>query len=209
MDDLPYNIHTWFGGKTPLIRKKYSVIIADPAWNFRSNSVKAPGRNAARYYKTMHNQAIVDMPVQELLADGPAILFLWITGPMLVLGRHLPIMKAWGFTPRAIGFTWIKLNPKAPGLFIMLQDIHMGGGFTTRKNAEFVVIGARGKSLRQSRSVREIIISPRREHSRKPEEFYERVRAYTGDLPTAELFARQARPGIDGWGDQMGKFDGG
>jgi hypothetical protein len=47
-------------------------------------------------------------------------------------------MRAWGFEPTAMGFVWIKLNPLSSPHFFTPRDIFKGGGFTTRKNAEFV-----------------------------------------------------------------------
>jgi N6-adenosine-specific RNA methylase IME4 len=47
-----------------------------------------------------------------------------------------------------------------------------------------------------------------REHSRKPDEFYGIVTEYTpAALRRADLFARETRPGFDGWGNEVGKFD--
>jgi N6-adenosine-specific RNA methylase IME4 len=82
----------------------------------------------------------------------------------------------------------------------------MGGGFTTRKNAEFCLIGKRGRSVRQNAGVHEVIIDPRRQHSRKPDEFFDRVKAYSIG-PYLEIFGRQSRPGWDVWGNESTKFD--
>jgi N6-adenosine-specific RNA methylase IME4 len=57
--------------------------------------------------------------------------------------------------------------------------------------------------------VREIILAPVREHSRKPEEFRDRVEAYVGpDVRIAELFARSPRAGWAAWGNEVDKFQG-
>jgi N6-adenosine-specific RNA methylase IME4 len=98
-----------------------------------------------------------------------------------------------------MGFVWVKLNPSGEGLAT-------GGGFTTRKNAEFCLIGKRGRSVRRDASVHEIIVERRREHSRKPEQFYERVMKYSAG-PYLELFARQKRKGWTCLGDQVDKFE--
>jgi hypothetical protein len=50
------------------------------------------------------------------------------------------------------------------------SDLHVGLGLTTRKNAEFCLLGRRGNAHRNAKDVREIILSPVREHSRKPDE---------------------------------------
>jgi N6-adenosine-specific RNA methylase IME4 len=54
--------------------------------------------------------------------------------------------------------------------------------------------------------VREFVIAPPREHSRKPDE----VAAGIGRLvrgPCLELFARETRPGWTSWGNEVTKFD--
>jgi|SRR5665213_216261 len=182
----------------------YRVICVDPPWDFKSNSKAEPGRNARRHYACMSQAELAAMPVGDVAANDCA-LFLWITGPMLAIGAHLPLMKAWGFKPSGMGFVWIKLNPRAASLFMLKSDLAMGGGFTTRKNAEFAIIGKRGRSVRRDAGVHEVIIEPRREHSRKPEQFYDRVERYA-DGPRLELFARTEREGWTTWGDQVGKF---
>jgi N6-adenosine-specific RNA methylase IME4 len=187
------------------LRTDYRVIAADPPWAFKSNSAARPGRNAMRHYDCMSLGDINALPVSGIVADD-AILFLWITGPFMAIGAHLPLMKAWGFKPSGMGFVWIKLNPKAASLFFLEQDLAMGGGFTTRKNAEFCLIGKRGRSVRQSAGVHEVIIEPRREHSRKPDKFFKRVQEYS-EGPYLEMFARQPRKGWDSFGLETTKFE--
>jgi N6-adenosine-specific RNA methylase IME4 len=47
-----------------------------------------------------------------------------------------------------------------------------------------------------------------REHSRKPDEFYDLVLSHTPQaIRRADLFSRQTRPGFEGWGNEHGKFD--
>lgn len=187
------------------LRTDYRVIAADPPWHFKSNSAAKPWRNALGHYDCMSLKDIAALPVAGMAAEN-SMLLLWITGPFLVLGAHLPIMDAWGFKPSGMGFVWIKLNPNAPQLFFVERDLATGGGFTTRKNAEFCLIGKRGRSVRQDASVHEVIIEPRRQHSRKPDKFYRRAEQYC-EGPRLEMFARQARPNWDAWGNEATKFD--
>lgn len=187
-----------------LPRGQARVIAADPPWRFKSNSKASPGRNAMRHYECMSMNDIIALPVAELAAPDAA-LKLWITGPLLAIGAHLPIMAAWGFKPSGMAYVWIKLNPKAASLFFLSTDLAMGGGFTTRKNAEFCLIGKRGRSVRRDAGVHEVIIEPRRQHSRKPEQFYERVQKYA-EGPYVELFGRRERPGWTVWGNETTKF---
>lgn len=194
----------------------YSVLYCDPPWKFRAGrDIRTPedlerirelkGRGAP--YLTMTLPHIAALPVREIAAPQ-AVLFMWITGPFFAIGAHLPVMKAWGFKPKAIGFTWVKLRKRAPGLFLDPKlDLHVGLGLTTRKNAEFCLIGTRGRSLRKSTNVHEVGLFPLREHSRKPDEFRTRIENYVGEgHRKVELFARAAAPGWEAWGNEVGKF---
>jgi N6-adenosine-specific RNA methylase IME4 len=99
---------------------------------------------------------------------------------------------------------WIKqkrrFNPqRLPLLPFTEADLHVGLGHTTRKNAEFCLLARRGSPRRNARNVREVVVSPLQEHSRKPDEVAARIERYCYG-PYAELFARSTRPGWDCWG---------
>jgi N6-adenosine-specific RNA methylase IME4 len=182
----------------------YKVIVADPPWRYSVFSPKGEGRSATRHYATMRLADIKAMPVEGLAATD-CHLFLWSTGPNLA--QSFEVIEAWGFQYSSLAFTWAKLNPKAPvdgGWHY--ASFHVGMGHTTRKNAEFCLLGRRGSPKRLSKAVRELIISPRREHSRKPDESYARIEAYAAG-PYVDLFARERRPGWDSWGDQTDRFE--
>ena len=83
---------------------------------------------------------------------------------------------------------------------------HIGLGLTVRHQTEFVLLARRGNCWRKAKDVRELIIAPRREHSRKPAEFFARVERYCAG-PYVELFARERRTNWDCFGDEVGKFD--
>jgi N6-adenosine-specific RNA methylase IME4 len=100
------------------LRHDYRIVVADPPWNFKSNSTAKPGRNPRRHYDCMALADIGVLPVKDHLADDAA-LFLWVPGPFLVLGAHVPLMEAWGFKPSGMGFVWIKLRPKASHYYFL------------------------------------------------------------------------------------------
>lgn len=194
---------------------QYKMIAADPPWHFRARTALqmtnwTSRRDAEKHYPVMGVDDIAALPVRDIVAPD-AHLLLWITGPLLIEGKHLPIMKAWGFKPSSVAFTWVKLKRSIDARQLRLvatqeSDLHVGLGLTTRKNAEFCLLGRRGNAKRLSKRVREIILSPVREHSRKPDEFYRRAVEYA-EGPYLELFSRQHRPGWDAWGMETGKFD--
>jgi N6-adenosine-specific RNA methylase IME4 len=179
-----------------LPREHFSTVLADPAWKFVTYSERGQGRSASRHYKVMTFEKIASLPVHDVAASD-AWLFLWVPGPHLPFG--LQLIERWGFGYSGFGFVWAKQNPSGVGW-------HMGNGFTTRKNAELCLLGRRGKPRRNSKGVRELIVSPRRKHSQKPDEQYARIEHFCSG-PYLELFARQRRPGWTAWGDELDKFE--
>jgi len=88
-------------------------------------------------------------------------------------------------------------------LFLTHKDIFFGIGSYTRSNAEVCLLGIKGKMKVISHKVSSAILSPIREHSRKPDEARERIVELFGDLPRIELFARQKFDGWDVWGNEV------
>lgn len=183
----------------------YSVIVADPPWSFRSWSDK--GKNRApdalvrqkglseRHYKTLGLNDIKALPVGDLAAPQ-CTLFLWAVDCMIP--EALDVGRQWGFTFKTVAFTWVKTKTTSEGF-------HIGLGYWTRGNPEQCLLFTRGAPKRQSASVRQLIAAPRREHSRKPDETYERVEQLVKG-PYLELFARNERPGWDAWGNETSRF---
>ncbi|SLN77559.1 MT-A70 family methyltransferase [Oceanibacterium hippocampi] len=191
----------------PLPEGQYRVILADPPWQFRSWSAKGEGRSAQAHYDTMPTAEIAALPVGDLAAADCA-LFLWATWPMLP--DALAVIAAWRFTYKTLAFDWVKTLARHDGaapLFLTERDFHMGGGLTaTRSNTEPCLLATRGAPKRLDGGVRQLIIAPRREHSRKPDETRPLIeRLYAG--PWLDLFSRTDRPGWTCWGREAGKFN--
>ena len=199
----------------PLEPGAYGAICADPPWHFRARTALQVGnwtsrRDAEKHYPVMGLEEIKALPVKRLAA-ADCHLFLWTTGPNLP--ASFEVISSWGFRYSGIAFTWVKLRRsfdamQLRALPMMEADLHVGLGLTTRKNAEFCLLARRGNCRRAAKNVREVILAPVREHSRKPEEFRARVEQYVGPgIRIAELFSRESRPGWDCWGAEAGKFD--
>jgi len=170
---------------------KYNVILADPPWSFKTWSDKGKGWSADNHYNVMSIDDIKALPVPA--ADNCA-LFLWVTFPLLREG--LEVMEAWGFDYRTQGFTWVKQNKKSDSLF-------WGMGYYTRANAELCLLGVKGRMPVEDRGVHSVIWSPVREHSRKPDEQYERIERLYPGANYLEMFARYKRDGWDSWGNEV------
>ena len=174
------------------------MIYADPPWTFATYSRKGKGRSAEAHYDTMSLDEVKALPVAEWAADD-AILLLWATDPLL--DRAFDVIRAWGFTYKTVGFYWAKQNASGKGFFT-------GLGFWTRANPEQCLLATRGHPKRKAADVKKLVVSPRREHSRKPDEMYGHIERLA-EGPFLEMFARASRPGWDTWGAQSGLFDDG
>lgn len=181
--------------------KRYRVILADPPWPYSNINGKVLGASQGppdSHYKTMSINDICALPVGKI-AEKNSALFLWTTGPKLDCA--FPVLKAWGFRYATVVFAWVKTVWGPSG------KPAMGMGFYTRTSVELVLLGIKGKmwGTRKPGTIAQVIAAPRREHSRKPEEIYERIEALF-DGPYIELFARSQRPGWGTWGNETGKF---
>lgn len=176
--------------------QRFPVIYADPPWEFKVYSGKGKMRSAERHYDTMSLDDIAALPVDKLAAENCA-LFLWAVMPELP--GALDLIKAWGFNYKTAGFVWVKQNRSGEGLFT-------GMGYWTRANAEVCLLATRGSPQRLAMDVHQVIMSPVREHSRKPDEAAPRIsRLLAG--PYLELFAREPRHGWTTWGNEIERSD--
>lgn len=185
-----------------LPRRHFGAIYADPPWAFKTytSDARVASRGSATPYQTMSMAEIEALPVADLAADN-SVLFMWVVWP--TLPEALKVMEAWGFKYKTCAFAWMKADQYR--LFALEEDVRMGLGFWTRANSEVALLGTRGKPKRRDASVRQGIIEPIREHSRKPDCVYERIEKLMVG-PYLELFARQQRPGWTAWGNQTDKF---
>jgi N6-adenosine-specific RNA methylase IME4 len=199
-----------------LRRHGYAAIAADPALAFTSyTAIQSTNpqstRDFRRHYRVMSLDEILALPVVDLVAKSGCHLFLWTSPPNL--DRSLTILKGWGFKFSNKAFTWVKLRrgfdtQQLRFTPLIEDDLHYSLGLTKRKGTEDVLLGRRGNCRRIAKNVREVMLAPVREHSRKPDEFFRRVERYCAG-PYCELFARARRANWDVGGDQTDMFTGG
>lgn len=183
-----------------LPRNHYRAILADPPWKFLTWGQIVSDR--APDYRLMTPDQIEDLPVEEIAADD-CVLFLWITWPLLE--HALRVIDAWGFTYKTCAFAWMKADVSTINMFPGPVDVSMKLGYWTRANSEACLLATRGKPKRLKADVRQGIIEPARQHSRKPDCVHERIERLVAG-PYLELFARRRRPGWDCWGNETDKF---
>ncbi len=157
----------------------FQVIVADPPWRYESGN-DLP-------YPTMDIDEIKGLPVEDMAAED-AILWLWTTNAHLRVGFE--VVEAWGFEYKTL-LTWVKDR--------------MGTGEWLRGQTEHCMLATRGKPVFLHGSHTTVIEASRREHSRKPEEFYAVV-ASTCPGSRVELFARSERDGWCAFGNDIGRY---
>lgn len=151
-----------------LPNKKYSVIYADPPWNYLQKGAAGKKQGyAAQHYKTM------------------------TTDP--TLPDALRVMDAWGFTYKTAAFVWVK-KYKCGKNFVGMGAYTRANAEICLLGVSHDFCA---KKQIKSHSVRQVIEEPIQAHSVKPEETRRRIVELLGDVPRIELFARQRAPGWD------------
>ncbi len=177
---------------------QYGTVLADPPWLFENRTGKvAPEHKRLYRYRTMTNDEIMGLPVGKLAAPK-AHLYLWV--PNTLLARGLRVMAAWGFTYKT-NLVWYKV--RADG-----GPDRRGVGFYFRNVTELVLFGVKGhlRTLSPARSLPNVILSRKREHSRKPDQLYDVIEQCSPG-PYLKLFCRVQRPGWACWGDEAEDYE--
>lgn len=179
--------------------RKFATILADPPWRFTNRTGKmAPEHHRLSRYGTMSLDEICALPVEGAAAN-PAHLYLWV--PNALLPDGLKVMAAWGFEYKS-NLVWHKVRKDG-------GSDGRGVGFYFRNVTELCLFGIRGKNARTlspGRRQVNLLGTRKREHSRKPDEFYDIVEACSPG-PRLELFARGVRKGWAAWGNQADEYE--
>ena len=173
----------YMGGKSePLPKDKYRIIYADPPWKYGDTRDGVKGYSAAvDHYPAMTIHELCSLPVENL-AESNAVLFLWVTSPMLE--ECFPVIRAWSFEYKA-SFIWDKVG-------------HNVGHYNSVRH-ELLLICTRGSCLPDVTKLYDSVqeIKKTKEHSKKPEEFRNIIDTIYAVGPRIELFRRGGA--IDGW----------
>lgn len=162
-------------------------------------SIDAADR-AFRPYPEMSIKAICKFASEQLKPNMPAVVsvWLWVPNYVLVRGYHSHVIAALGFKPDQAStlLTWDK--------------VVLGRGKLLREQTEHAILLRRGDPLVDvfgENPPTTLIRAPRRENSRKPDEFYRLVERVTPARRYASIFSRGGEgEAWDGHGDQVGKF---
>ena len=167
---------------------QYRTIVIDPPWDIDRIQLENRTFDKQNFdYATMTVDEIKDF---KLPAHDECHLWLWTT--QKYLRSSFEILDAWDFTYLST-FVW-----------------HKKGGFQPvglpQFNCEFVLLARKGaQPFLETKNFFTCFEAERREHSRKPEEFYDVVRRVSPE-PRIDIFSRENREGYDTWGLEEGKF---
>lgn len=172
----------------------YQLIVADYPWSFENYSAAGEAKGPRAHYRTDTPENLARrFPLGEL-ADVDCLALVWATAPLLE--RQIAAVRTWGLELKSV-IVWEKVFASGKPA--------IGTGYRVRSRAEFVLVATRGSPRHDP--FPGLFRGIRREHSRKPDEFYEIIdRRCHGLTRRADLFARTRRPGWHAFGDELEKF---
>ncbi len=188
------------GPLSGLKRMHYGVIAADPPWSFKTYSDSDRGvvpHRGTKPYESMTREELLGLPVSDLALPN-CVLHMWTISSHV--DQSIELGCRWGFAFKSLSVVWVKTQKGDP------EVPKMGMGKWFRQEAEIALLFTRGKPARLDAGVRQVILEPAREHSRKPDEALARFERLSAG-PYVELFSRASRDGWDAMGNEKGKFD--
>lgn len=163
----------------------FEVIVIDPPWPY-GTEYDSYGRRAANPYP---EQSLEQIRNEKLPATDDCVLWLWATHKFMRYSFEL--LDYWGFRDVAI-LTWVKDR--------------MGLGQWLRSQSEFCIMAVKGSPVVNLTNQTTVINAPMREHSRKPDEFYEMVNNLCIGRKL-DYYSTTPREGWEQYGLEIDKFN--
>lgn len=170
---------------------RYGTLVVDPPWPMEKISRDVHPDQAGFDYPTMTEAELVAFgAIVDQSAHDNAHLFLWTTHKFLPMALRL--LETWGWK------------------YVLTMVWHKPGGFQPfglpQYNCEFCLYARRGApEFRETSRFPVCFEAARREHSRKPDAFYDLVRRVTHD-GRIDVFSRERRPGFAQYGNETDTF---
>jgi N6-adenosine-specific RNA methylase IME4 len=166
---------------------QYSCLVVDPPWPMQKIERDVRPNQFEFDYPTMSEDELRAFPLPDLAADD-CHLYLWTTQKYLPMALRLA--EHWGFKYQCL-MTWVKNVGFTPFSWMYSTEHVL---FCTRGSLPLLALGRR---LDFSAKVRE--------HSRKPDEFYDLVREVSPG-PRMDVFSREMREGFEQYGNEVDKY---
>jgi len=170
----------------------FGTVVIDPPWHMEKIDRDVRPNQDAFDYPTMTETDLAAFWTSEVAPklEADCHCFMWTTQ------KHLPaslrLIEGFGFK------------------YVLVMVWHKPGGFQPvglpQYNCEFIVYARRGSPVFVDTKAFDCCFeAPRREHSRKPDAFYDTIRRVTGGS-RIDVFSREARDGFAQFGNETDKF---
>lgn len=172
----------------------FDCVVIDPPWKMEKIDRDVRPNQDAFDYPTMTSDEIATFWKKEISPrlNTDCHIFVWTTQ------KHLP--------------TTIDMLNGIGLRYVLVMVWHKPGGFQPiglpQYNCEFIVYARKGSpEFIDTKNFFTCFDAPRREHSRKPDEFYDTIRRVTGGS-RIDIFSRERRDGFAQFGNQPNRFAG-
>jgi len=173
---------------TDIPEHKYRTVVIDPPWPMQK-IIRDERPNQVDFdYPTMTIEEIVKFPLRECADLEGCHVYLWT--PHKYLPNALEMFKIWGVEYQCV-ITWVKNVGITPFSWMYSTELCLFGHIGSLSLLKL------GKRIDFNAKVRE--------HSRKPEEFYNLVREVSPE-PRWDVFGREKHDGYEPFGNETCKF---
>jgi len=173
----------------PLPQGKYRTITIDPPWPMPKIHRKLRPNQIKLDYPIMSLEEIEALPIPDLAYKDGCHIYLWTTHKFLPTA--LKILNIWG-AEYECQLTWVKNVGITPFSWMYSTEHCL---FARIGNLPLMKLG-------QRLDFRDTV----REHSRKPDKFYNLVRDVSPE-PRIDMFTREQREGFGQYGNEIDKFN--
>ena len=173
----------------PLPQGKFRTLIIDPPWPIEKIDREVrPNQTAYLDYPVMTIEEIKALPMSDLAETSGCHVYLWFT--QKYRRTVFDLFDAWGVKDECF-LTWIKNVGFTP--------------YSWMYSTEHILFGRIGRLPLLQLGKRLDFSAKVREHSRKPDEFYDLVRQVSPE-PRLDFFSREKRDGFHQYGNEIERF---
>lgn len=170
----------------------FDVVVIDPPWDTQKIDREERPNQDAFDYPVMTEEQLAEFWPKEITSKltTDVHVFCWTTQKFLP--ATLRLLDKWSLK------------------YVLVMVWHKSGGFQPvglpQYNCEFIVYARQGAPIFiDTKNFFCCFTGERREHSRKPDEFYDVIRRVTGGS-RIDVFSREQREGFAQYGNEIGKF---
>lgn len=220
---------------TQLAAGAVNIVYADPPWSYKQTVKNGvlKRKDGTFLYPSMSLPDLCALgPEVERICRKDAALFLWATMPLLP--EALELIRAWGFQYKTCFVNWVKTTKDGTkpafgvGYYtrsnaevcllavrgkiasykrLLPDEVERGASKMSSIVHEVdATVGTNFLALLDS-STTPVLMTPRREHSRKPPIVRQMITQLLGELPRVELFAREQTVGWSALGNDLHHFE--